>query len=100
MAHFKGYRLLNIALNKSVQFLFCFVFAFQNNSAGLLCDQCKNGFFYLAGSNPKGCTSCVCMGITENCTSTKQFRKQVVKKFKLVTGIVLTKGRFTIDYSP
>ncbi|KAK2550366.1 Laminin-like protein epi-1 [Acropora cervicornis] len=48
----------------------------KNNSAGLLCDQCKNGFFYLAGSNPKGCTSCVCMGITENCTSTRQFRKQ------------------------
>jgi len=91
VAHFKEYRLLNIASNKSTIWFFV-VFSFQNNSAGLLCDQCKNGFFYLAGSNPKGCTSCVCMGITENCTSTKQFRKQVIKPFKLVTGTVLIKG--------
>ncbi|XP_068694373.1 laminin subunit beta-1-like isoform X2 [Montipora foliosa] len=48
----------------------------KNNSAGLLCDLCKSGFFYLTDSNPKGCTNCVCMGITANCSSTTLYRKQ------------------------
>ncbi|XP_078373908.1 laminin subunit alpha-like [Oculina patagonica] len=48
----------------------------KNNSAGLLCDECKSGYFYLTSNNPEGCTNCVCMGITSNCSSTTYHHKQ------------------------
>ena len=56
----------------------CCLFFHQNNSAGLLCNECKSGFFYLTSSNPQGCTNCVCMGISSNCSSTMDYRTQVV----------------------
>lgn len=62
---------------------------YQNNSAGLLCDECKSGHFYLTSNNPEGCTNCVCMGITANCSSTTRYRKQVIikqTKIKQLTG--------------
>ncbi|KAJ7365718.1 hypothetical protein OS493_002434 [Desmophyllum pertusum] len=48
----------------------------KNNSAGLLCEKCKSGYFYLTSSNSEGCTNCVCMGISSNCSSTTHYRKQ------------------------
>lgn len=55
----------------------CLIFH-QNNSAGLLCNECKSGFFYLTSSNPQGCTNCVCMGISSNCSSSVDYTTQVV----------------------
>ena len=50
---------------------------YQNNSAGLLCNECERGFFFLTSINPEGCTNCVCMGITANCSSTMHYQTQV-----------------------
>lgn len=58
----------------------------QNNSAGLLCNQCESGFFYLTSSNPEGCTNCVCMGISANCSSSQKYRKEASNDFYLVAN--------------
>lgn len=71
------------------RYLKLFLSFYQNNSAGLLCDECKSGYFYLTSNNPEGCTNCVCMGITANCSSTTRYRKQVIikqTKIKQLTG--------------
>ena len=61
----------------------------QNNSAGLLCERCKNGYFYLTSSNPEGCTNCVCMGINTNCSSTRHYRKKVKERHWLWLSMML-----------
>ncbi len=42
---------------------------FQENVDGLTCDHCKSGTFYMAEKNKYGCLECVCMGISDKCTS-------------------------------
>ncbi|XP_033120753.1 laminin subunit alpha-1-like [Anneissia japonica] len=32
----------------------------KDNVIGSKCDECRNGYFHLADSNPEGCTSCNC----------------------------------------
>ncbi|KAK3731434.1 hypothetical protein QZH41_013619, partial [Actinostola sp. cb2023] len=48
----------------------------KNNSMSMTCNQCRPGSFYLYQPNPKGCTDCICMGITSNCTSTARYAYQ------------------------
>ncbi|KAG2459685.1 PGBM protein, partial [Polypterus senegalus] len=47
------------------------------NAVGVLCDECKTGFFHLSKDDPDGCTPCFCMGITRQCTSSLWSRDQV-----------------------
>uniref|UniRef100_A0AAQ5ZDB4 Heparan sulfate proteoglycan 2 n=1 Tax=Amphiprion ocellaris TaxID=80972 RepID=A0AAQ5ZDB4_AMPOC len=49
----------------------------QNNVAGALCDECKDGFFHLSEANPEGCLRCFCMGVTKQCASSTWNREQV-----------------------
>lgn len=77
-------RLITLPLNYHC----CLIFH-QNNSAGLLCNECKSGFFYLTSSNPQGCTNCVCMGISSNCSSRMDYRTQVVVIINFVSFLFL-----------
>ncbi|XP_039611708.1 basement membrane-specific heparan sulfate proteoglycan core protein isoform X4 [Polypterus senegalus] len=49
----------------------------KQNAVGVLCDECKTGFFHLSKDDPDGCTPCFCMGITRQCTSSLWSRDQV-----------------------
>ncbi|XP_028266709.1 basement membrane-specific heparan sulfate proteoglycan core protein isoform X11 [Parambassis ranga] len=49
----------------------------KNNAAGVLCDECKSGFFHLSETNPEGCLRCFCMGVTKQCSSSSWNREQV-----------------------
>ncbi|CAH1795786.1 unnamed protein product, partial [Owenia fusiformis] len=42
----------------------------KNFTNGLLCDTCSMGSFYLNGGHWTGCLECICMGVTNVCTST------------------------------
>ncbi|XP_077867614.1 laminin subunit alpha-5-like, partial [Saccoglossus kowalevskii] len=44
----------------------------KENVEGVRCDKCKVGTFYLEERNPKGCTSCFCFGITQECKSSSR----------------------------
>ncbi|XP_078068970.1 laminin subunit alpha-2 isoform X6 [Mustelus asterias] len=41
------------------------------NVEGISCDRCKTGAFALHSSNPHGCSSCYCSGVTTQCTEAK-----------------------------
>uniref|UniRef100_A0A668THK2 Uncharacterized protein n=1 Tax=Oreochromis aureus TaxID=47969 RepID=A0A668THK2_OREAU len=41
----------------------------KENVMGAHCDLCKPGFFNLKESNPLGCTSCFCFGVSDVCES-------------------------------
>ncbi|XP_038655726.1 laminin subunit alpha-2 isoform X4 [Scyliorhinus canicula] len=41
------------------------------NVEGISCDRCKTGSFALYSSNPHGCSSCYCSGVTTQCTEAK-----------------------------
>ncbi|XP_059169590.1 laminin-like protein epi-1 [Physella acuta] len=41
----------------------------KENTVGRACTSCKTGTFGLSASNSRGCLSCVCMGITSDCTA-------------------------------
>ncbi|XP_054841846.1 laminin subunit alpha-3 [Eublepharis macularius] len=44
----------------------------KENVEGTQCDICRPGSFYLDSANPKGCTTCFCFGVTNNCHSTNK----------------------------
>ncbi|XP_014426018.2 laminin subunit alpha-3 isoform X2 [Pelodiscus sinensis] len=50
----------------------------KENVEGRQCDICRQGLFYLDPSNPKGCTSCFCFGVTNKCHSTSNRRTKFV----------------------
>ena len=50
----------------------------QAYTEGKDCGQCKPGYFYPQKSNPQGCLSCYCMGITDQCTSLKNYYRDQV----------------------
>ncbi|XP_043543539.1 laminin subunit alpha-3-like [Chiloscyllium plagiosum] len=60
----------------------------KENVIGAQCDICRPGSFYLDPANPKGCTSCFCFGITNECRSSDKSRTKhmQMKKWKLLTG--------------
>ncbi|XP_044538899.1 laminin subunit alpha-3 [Gracilinanus agilis] len=50
----------------------------KENVEGAECNVCQKGSFYLDPSNPKGCTSCFCFGISDHCHSTNKRRAKFV----------------------
>ncbi|XP_072107642.1 laminin subunit alpha-2 isoform X2 [Mobula birostris] len=60
------------------------------NVEGISCDRCKTGFFALHSSNPYGCSSCYCSGVTSQCTEAKglMYRKMILKPGQTVLEIV------------
>ncbi|XP_048384559.1 laminin subunit alpha-3 [Stegostoma tigrinum] len=60
----------------------------KENVIGAQCDICRPGSFYLDPANPKGCTSCFCFGITNECRSSNKSRTKhmQMKKWNLLTG--------------
>ncbi|XP_064610527.1 LOW QUALITY PROTEIN: basement membrane-specific heparan sulfate proteoglycan core protein-like [Liolophura sinensis] len=53
----------------------------KENVEGPLCSSCQRNTFYLSDSNPLGCISCFCMGMTQTCTSTSWNRAQISATF-------------------
>ncbi|XP_032815544.2 laminin subunit alpha-5 [Petromyzon marinus] len=41
----------------------------KENVEGGRCERCRAGTFSLSAANPKGCTSCFCFGVTDQCQS-------------------------------
>ncbi|XP_031802383.1 laminin subunit alpha-3 isoform X2 [Sarcophilus harrisii] len=50
----------------------------KENVEGAECNVCRKGSFYLDPTNPKGCTSCFCFGISDHCHSTNKRRAKFV----------------------
>ncbi|KAM4688948.1 LOW QUALITY PROTEIN: laminin subunit alpha-3 [Discoglossus pictus] len=50
----------------------------KENVDGPRCDTCRSGSFYLDSSNTKGCTTCFCFQVTDNCQSSTKYRKKFV----------------------
>ncbi|XP_072460501.1 laminin subunit alpha-3 isoform X2 [Notamacropus eugenii] len=50
----------------------------KENIEGAECNVCRKGSFYLNPTNPKGCTSCFCFGISDHCQSTNKRRAKFV----------------------
>ncbi|XP_075408101.1 basement membrane-specific heparan sulfate proteoglycan core protein isoform X2 [Tenrec ecaudatus] len=48
---------------------------------GLTCSQCRPHHFHLSASNPDGCLSCFCMGITQQCASSSYTRHLITTRF-------------------
>uniref|UniRef100_A0A8C1JKE0 Heparan sulfate proteoglycan 2 n=1 Tax=Cyprinus carpio TaxID=7962 RepID=A0A8C1JKE0_CYPCA len=46
----------------------------QMNVEGSTCSTCKQGTFYLSPANKDGCLSCFCMGVTQQCSSSRHYR--------------------------
>ncbi|KAJ8016910.1 hypothetical protein DPEC_G00012250 [Dallia pectoralis] len=51
------------------------------NVEGSACSSCKQGTFHLSADSKDGCLSCFCMGITQQCSSSSQYRDQVSSNF-------------------
>ncbi|XP_026099661.1 basement membrane-specific heparan sulfate proteoglycan core protein isoform X25 [Carassius auratus] len=47
------------------------------NVEGSTCSTCKQGTFYLSPANKDGCLSCFCMGVTQQCSSSRHYRDVV-----------------------
>ncbi|XP_041043524.1 laminin subunit alpha-2 isoform X2 [Carcharodon carcharias] len=60
------------------------------NVEGISCDRCKTGAFALYSSNPHGCSSCYCSGVTTQCTEAKGLihRRLMLKSDQTVLEIV------------
>ncbi|XP_067840661.1 laminin subunit alpha-2 isoform X3 [Heptranchias perlo] len=60
------------------------------NVEGISCDRCKTGTFALHSSNPYGCSSCYCSGVTSQCTEAKGLirRRLILKPEQTVLEIV------------
>ncbi|XP_051880562.1 laminin subunit alpha-2 [Pristis pectinata] len=60
------------------------------NVEGISCDRCKTGSFALHSSNPYGCSSCYCSGVTSQCTEAKGLirRRLILKPDQTVLEIV------------
>nr|XP_019596793.1 PREDICTED: laminin subunit alpha-3 isoform X1 [Rhinolophus sinicus] len=50
----------------------------KENVEGAECNVCRKGSFYLDPANPKGCTSCFCFGVNNDCQSTHKRRTKFV----------------------
>ncbi|XP_053570955.1 laminin subunit alpha-3 [Bombina bombina] len=71
----------------------------KKNVEGLKCDVCRKGSFYLELSNQKGCTTCFCFQVTDNCLSSNKHRKKFVemRSWGLET---LDQARIATTYNP
>ncbi|KAL4665893.1 hypothetical protein H8957_012079 [Semnopithecus entellus] len=50
----------------------------KENVEGTECNVCREGSFHLDPANPKGCTSCFCFGINNQCHSSHKRRAKFV----------------------
>ncbi|XP_065222037.1 basement membrane-specific heparan sulfate proteoglycan core protein isoform X4 [Planococcus citri] len=48
---------------------------------GERCDRCRSNSFHLASTNPYGCISCFCMGVTSSCSSSSWYRQVIATTF-------------------
>ncbi|XP_068097689.1 basement membrane-specific heparan sulfate proteoglycan core protein isoform X2 [Hyperolius riggenbachi] len=48
---------------------------------GLACNTCRPNHFYLSSDNPEGCLPCFCMGVTQQCTSSRYHRELITSPF-------------------
>ncbi|XP_072282815.1 basement membrane-specific heparan sulfate proteoglycan core protein, partial [Pyxicephalus adspersus] len=48
---------------------------------GLSCNTCRPNHFYLNVDNPDGCLPCFCMGVTQQCTSSRYHRELITSPF-------------------
>ncbi|KAJ1522549.1 hypothetical protein ONE63_001735 [Megalurothrips usitatus] len=46
----------------------------KTNVEGHSCDYCRPGTFDLSSANSEGCLNCFCMGVTDQCQSSTQYR--------------------------
>lgn len=53
----------------------------KESTTGPRCDRCKENAFHLDSENQFGCISCFCMGITQQCTSSRDYRDQISASF-------------------
>ncbi|CAG7687954.1 unnamed protein product [Allacma fusca] len=53
----------------------------KDQATGPLCNECKPNAFHLSKDNLHGCTSCFCMGITSQCSSSNWYRTQETANF-------------------
>uniref|UniRef100_A0A672SXA5 Heparan sulfate proteoglycan 2 n=1 Tax=Sinocyclocheilus grahami TaxID=75366 RepID=A0A672SXA5_SINGR len=51
------------------------------NVEGSTCSTCKQGTFYLSPANKDGCLFCFCMGVTQQCSSSRYYRDVVSTVF-------------------
>ncbi|XP_055492345.1 laminin subunit alpha-2 [Leucoraja erinacea] len=60
------------------------------NVEGNSCDRCKPGSFALYSSNPYGCSTCYCSGVTSQCTEAKGLMRKrlTLKPDQIVLEIV------------
>uniref|UniRef100_A0A672LIQ1 Heparan sulfate proteoglycan 2 n=1 Tax=Sinocyclocheilus grahami TaxID=75366 RepID=A0A672LIQ1_SINGR len=49
-------------------------FTLYSSIEGSTCSTCKQGTFYLSPANKDGCLSCFCMGVTQQCSSSRHYR--------------------------
>ena len=45
----------------------------KENTEGSNCDRCRAGTFHLSATNPRGCSSCYCSGVTDDCNNGRLF---------------------------
>ncbi|XP_060879809.1 basement membrane-specific heparan sulfate proteoglycan core protein isoform X8 [Metopolophium dirhodum] len=53
----------------------------KDYTTGDLCNQCKANTFNIAPDNQFGCISCFCMGLSNQCTSSRLYRQEVHATF-------------------
>ncbi|XP_072901622.1 laminin subunit alpha-3 isoform X2 [Hemitrygon akajei] len=60
----------------------------KENVVGARCDTCRPGSFHLDPDNPKGCTSCFCFGVTNQCRSSDKSRTKHMEmtEWKLISA--------------
>ncbi|XP_055703570.1 basement membrane-specific heparan sulfate proteoglycan core protein isoform X3 [Phlebotomus papatasi] len=49
----------------------------KSNVVGSQCDRCRVGSFDLQDSNPEGCTSCFCFGVSDTCIASRLYREEI-----------------------
>lgn len=62
---------------KNILTQFAYTFSFQANVQGDECNICQDGHFFLSESNPDGCLKCWCSGVTNRCSSSRDYREQI-----------------------
>ncbi|XP_077998598.1 basement membrane-specific heparan sulfate proteoglycan core protein-like isoform X2 [Glandiceps talaboti] len=58
----------------------------KTNAGGSNCDVCKAGHFNLDSTNSDGCTPCFCMGVTDQCSSSNYYRRDITVTFDSLTS--------------
>ena len=75
--------------------LFSGVCRCKENTRGDDCSQCQPGTFHLALTNPGGCITCFCSGVTSQCASSSLYRSKIFTSLTSgdIRGFSLTDSR-------